>query len=182
MQVEVGKQDGVKVLSAAEIRKQLETKFEEWEEFYGLYTDQMILVARHYAWAEHRFIEWFDLPESVHYEIGFAPDPKLQENPQVNLSVSSTECLSCYEELSDSSFALECQHKFCNDCWLQYLTAKVQAGDNQCTAPCLQDGCNMVVTHSVFIEFLNGEAQEQYWRNLCRAYTNEDKSIRWCVR
>lgn len=123
----------------------------------------MILIARYYAWAEHRFIEWFDLPESVHYEIGFAPDPRLREDPNVNVSLKENNadncCLSCYEELTDTNcFALECEHVFCNDCWRDYLSTKVMAGDNQCTAPCLQDGCNMVATHSVFIEFLKGQA------------------------
>lgn len=79
-----------------------------------------------------------------------------------------------------NKFALVCGHTFCRDCWRYHLEARLNEGINNCSARCMQDGCNCVVTHSAFLELLDSAGQEHYWNNFCKTYTSEDRSIRWC--
>ena len=44
----------------------------------------------------------------------------------------------------------------------------------------MQEGCNIVVPHSAYLELLPSKQQEHYWNNLTKSYTAEDRSIRWC--
>ena len=46
----------------------------------------------------------------------------------------------------------------------------------------MQAKCNMMTTHSVFIEILNDCPVEKamYWKWLCKSFTDNNKSIQWC--
>ena len=92
-------------------------------------------------------------------------------------------CMICYEEITDeTSFALRCEHTFCNVCWQDYLKNKVHSGYQGIDSLCMQQGCNLKVGHSVFEKFLDGcyEDRDKYWKWLIKSLTDESKAIKWC--
>ena len=46
----------------------------------------------------------------------------------------------------------------------------------------MQVGCNLKVGHSVFLDLLGSEPSvlESYWKWVCKSFTDNNKSIRWC--
>ena len=92
-------------------------------------------------------------------------------------------CMICYSELNDSnSKSLPCGHTFCTECWQEYLVEKVNEGYMGIYANCMQNGCNMMVTHSMFVELLENCPKEKvsYWKWLCKSFTEENSNIQWC--
>ena len=93
-------------------------------------------------------------------------------------------CMICYSSISDSSdsYALNCRHTFCNECWSQYLTEKIRAGFQGINSNCMQDGCNMKVLHSTFEKFLtpSPKDKETYWKWLSKSFTDDNINIKWC--
>lgn len=92
-------------------------------------------------------------------------------------------CTSCYESFVNP-YSLKCGHTFCEDCWLQYLIAKITTGINCCEANCPQAGCNMTVTHTAFTKILASQPKhlDRYWRNLCKSFCETDRNFRWCSK
>lgn len=48
----------------------------------------------------------------------------------------------------------------------------------------MQEGCNLMVTHSAFLEILSSDKPtlDRYWKNLCKSYLDDDRSFRWCSK
>ena len=66
-------------------------------------------------------------------------------------------CMVCYSELTEeNSFALKCQHTFCNECWTEYLKDKLDTDYTGIDARCMESVCNIKVGHSIFERFLDG--------------------------
>lgn len=173
------------MLTQLEIRDSIEKQIKKWCEDYYQPFDRMILIARHCSWQNDKIMsDWVDNQDRLQFELGLIPRPDLRKDKRVNVSLPENNrekvCLSCYEPLDKTKFALMCGHTFCRECWRQHLVARLSAGINECTARCMQEGCNVVVTHSAFLELLDSKEQEHYWNNLTKSYTSEDRSIRWC--
>jgi len=75
-----------------------------------------------------------------------------------------------------------CKHTFCTNCWTDYLIEKVRSGPQGIEARCMQVGCNVKVGHSVFEKILatTPKDKETYWKWLCKSYTDDNNSIKWC--
>jgi len=57
---------------------------------YGMTTDLMILIARHYHWDEAKMQRWFDEEEALKYELGVVFDERLvATHPEINASLPS---------------------------------------------------------------------------------------------
>ena len=93
-------------------------------------------------------------------------------------------CMICYSEIDESnSSSLGCGHTFCNECWKEFLAEKVNEGYMGIYANCMQSGCNMMVTHTLFEERLAECPKEKvmYWKWLCKSFTEENNNITWCA-
>jgi len=124
------------------------------------------------------------------YKLGIEYDPNLEKkDPSIRMSLpqhNENHCLICYEEMSKSGlnqvYSLSCKHTFCKNCWMGYVTEKVESGCLGIDANCMQAGCNLRVGHSVFLDLLSSQPKkkEQYWKWVCKQFTDDNKRIKWC--
>ena len=152
----------VKVLDPV---KDLKPRFEKFikplVDLYCVTQDAMIIIARHYKWSKDMIDQrWFDEQEKLQYELGLEPHPAMSKDQLISSSLLSNNpsniCPICYESM-ESSFSLGCGHTFCKDCWTNQLAEQVQGERNSCESRCMQQGCNMQVGHSNFLEMLKGD-------------------------
>lgn len=112
-------------------------------------TDAAILL-RHYGWNKERLIElWVETPEKLKVEAGIMDDeitPKLQD-------LSKFTCQVCFLSSSDvgtgkvpkmSTLALACGHRFCKDCYTQYIEGKIREGESR-KIQCMEEKCGLIV-------------------------------------
>ena len=53
-------------------------------------------------------------------------------------------CSICGDDMpAEFCTALSCAHRFCNDCWKNYLTTKIREGETKLNCP--QHKCNLTV-------------------------------------
>ena len=74
--------------------------------------------------------EWLFKQDQLKFVLGLEFNNLIMQNhPETNASRPTENggyCIICYNELSEvSSFALGCGHTFCNECWREYLCAKM---------------------------------------------------------
>lgn len=104
-------------------------------------------------------------------------------------------------------YSLECGHKFCRRCWVQYLTQKIVEEGLSQSIKCLQPNCGMLVDDENVVMLINddSEVMSKYHRSMTiefvvvRKYTNfviklklklcifffflflqHNKTIQWC--
>ena len=74
----------------------------------------------------------------------------------------SFECEICYnDEPGLQTVGLSCDHIFCIDCYLHYLSEKIKQGDS-INIQCPQEGCKMTVGKATLSTVLNQEMYNRY--------------------
>ena len=178
---------GYKSVRSQQVRETVLERIKELEELYEMPLDALIIIARHYAWNQDRMQDWFNQQDQLKFVLGLEFNAALAtKHPQINSSLPSQHggyCQICYSEIDASnSFALACQHTFCNECWTQYLSEKVRSGFHGISAACMQTQCNMMVGHTKFDRFLaqSPKDKEMYWKWLSKSFTDDNRNIKWC--
>ena len=93
-----------------------------------------------------------------------------------------TEGMVCGESFTTKSpgAALECKHRFCDECWKGVCKAAISKGRESIYSRCPFLKCFMKISRSLFKKFCNSEEYEKYMLYLCKSYTDESSNIKWC--
>lgn len=107
--------------------------------------------------------DWFDQKDKLEIQLGIKTSKKVENDPKLQATLlknlEDMMCPICYEEMEEGQYmSLACGHTFCNDCWTNFLMTEVKGTKslNQSEAMCQQQGCNLMVTHSMFTQLLKG--------------------------
>lgn len=91
-----------------------------------------------------------------------------------SLILSSNECQICFGEITENnSFCLKCQHKFCKDCIIEYLTEEIK-NSRVLDIKCPYGKCKEIFTEEILSELLSPEIMKKYRKFL------EREKIRRC--
>ncbi|KAL3235045.1 hypothetical protein RNJ44_02833 [Nakaseomyces bracarensis] len=92
--------------------------------------EDILTLIQHYDWNEERLLEaWTDKMDDLLVELGI--NTNHLDNPQRREVVYKTDfsCPICCEEKSTETFALECGHEYCIDCYKHYIRDKLHKGN-----------------------------------------------------
>ena len=118
-------------------------------------------------------------------------------------TASSTpfECPICCEEFShdkleEKTLALGCGHRFCCECWNEYLNGKIKGEGESAKIQCMESGCKRIVREDIvdkqvseamsqrYVRTSIGQAcssrQRRYHNLLNVAYVADSPMLRWC--
>lgn len=133
-----------KVLGLEEIVSQQHKQIEEVSAILGLPSEASAILLRHLRWNKERLIEsYMDRPDTVLEKAGLGPDggraPKIEP-------VKGFTCTICFDdEPGMETYAMKCGHRYCVDCYRQYLAQKVKAEGEAARIQCPTDGCTRIV-------------------------------------
>lgn len=70
-------------------------------------------------------------------------------------STDSNACLVCYTDYDESSlFSLQCGHRYCKDCWNQYLTGKIAEEGLTDQLLCMDPKCKLSVPDEIIMDIV----------------------------
>jgi len=149
---------------------------EQVKEFTCLTPDEVIIVLSQNQWSRDKFeSKWFDNPDNFKIATGLVYNKTLNIPPTDNKN-----CGVCFSQNKNNFFGLSCNHKFCNDCWKEYLENKIADKLSTISTTCMQNGCNLFVPQSVFENFLNNDMINLYYIALIKSFTEQSQDIKWC--
>lgn len=119
------------------------------------------VLLQHFRWNEERLLEqYMESDQSVLRAVGepqnvqpgpvddYDGSPPASKRARLNPRAEGEQfdCPICCSSVSvkDETFTLRCSHRFCTDCWKDYVTAQVK-DEGQCFFKCMQDGCSTTV-------------------------------------
>jgi len=106
-----------------------------------------------------------DKQEEVLEKAGLSQDestaPKIEP-------VSGFMCDICCEDTPGlPTFALNCGHRFCVDCYRHYLTQKIKEEGEAARIRCPGDGCNQIVDSKSLDQLVTPDLQSRYVALYC---------------
>lgn len=168
-----------KILTPADIKAQQEEQFEEVSNIIELPPEQTAILLRFMRWNKEKLIEsYMDNQNKVLDQAGLGTT--FSEIPKV-IAVPGFECEICFEDRKGLlTYALKCGHRFCADCYTNYLTGKVKEEGEAARIQCPQDGCHRIVDAKSLRMLCGDDVQARYDVLLTRTYVDDKDNLKWC--
>ncbi|WVF73066.1 hypothetical protein IAT40_007885 [Kwoniella sp. CBS 6097] len=113
------------------------------------------------------------------------PASPLRRTRSVPAASGPFECPVCcmdYDAASveKNTYAMGCGHRFCKDCWTEYLAGKIKAEGESGKIQCMEDGCTRIVREEVIDEMVAADVFKKYHNLLNAAFVADSPNLRWC--
>jgi len=176
------------ILKSSDIEKLKSRIIEEAREFTSLSKEEATVVLIQYQWNIEKFRHlWYENVDENKKRCGIELTNQAKlELESYNKKRSDTDVNKCriceISEIDSTAYSLKCGHKFCSDCWKEYVYYKMEDTFTCILATCPQMGCNIIVPESVFLKFLNNDKKlkEEYQKALLKNFTDLNSDIKWC--
>eukprot|EP01112_Ceratiomyxa_fruticulosa_P005515 TRINITY_DN1616_c0_g1_i1.p1 TRINITY_DN1616_c0_g1~~TRINITY_DN1616_c0_g1_i1.p1 ORF type:complete len:552 (-),score=106.20 TRINITY_DN1616_c0_g1_i1:106-1665(-) len=137
-------------------------------------------LLRHFKWNKERLIErLMEDQDRVFKEAGVFPSAPSSSSSS---SQTTAACLVCCDDYPiNETISLSCAHRYCLDCWKNYLSLKVQDEGSHCVwTKCPSPGCNVLVDETVFKKVLDPVAFGRYSAFLVKTFVDNNPHAVWC--
>ncbi|KKA23014.1 RING finger protein [Rasamsonia emersonii CBS 393.64] len=168
-----------KVLSPADIEREQNQQINEVSQILGLPPESTAILLRFARWNREKLIEsYMEHPEETLEEAGlgqnFEGEPKTEVIPGFMCSI-------CCEDGDDlETYAMRCGHRFCVDCFRQYLAQKIKEEGEAARIQCPQDNCHRIVDSKSLNLLVTDDLKERYQTLLTRTYVDDKENLKWC--
>ncbi|KAK1775906.1 hypothetical protein QBC45DRAFT_395702 [Copromyces sp. CBS 386.78] len=168
-----------KVYRPEDIQKQQDDLVDEVNMILDISKEEAAILLRHFRWNRERLIEdYMDKPRQVLDAAGLAQTAADKPRLQV---IPGFMCDICCEDGDGlESFAIKCGHRFCVDCYRQYLSQKIREEGEAARIQCPADGCNLIIDARSLDLLVTPELTERYHELLMRTYVEDKESLKWC--
>ena len=133
------------MLGPSEIQAEQDGQVEEVGAILGQPPEAAAILLRFQRWNKERLIEtYMERPEELLDAAGLEPEAGSKERR--TSKVLGFVCdICCEDEDGLETYALKCGHRYCVDCYTQYLTSKIRDEGEAARIQCPSNGCNRVV-------------------------------------
>ncbi|KAI9348606.1 putative ariadne-1 protein [Obelidium mucronatum] len=118
--------------------------------------------------------QW-NIERAVDAALGGASDWSAAEAP----AAAWDECPVCFDT-DASPLALACQHRFCKNCYKEYLTTKIVDQGESAHIQCLDASCSLVVDQATVESIVDPAVHSKYLSLLLDHFVQCSKSLAWC--
>ncbi|KAI4134274.1 MAG: hypothetical protein LQ347_001657 [Umbilicaria vellea] len=168
-----------KVFSPSDIQAHQDKKINEVSAILGQPPEASAILLRHLRWNQERLIEFYmDKPEIILETAGLGPD---SAEPPKTRKVEGFVCeICCEDEAGLETYAMKCGHRYCIDCYRQYLATKIKDEGEAARIQCPTAGCNRIVDSKSLGLLVAKEVKDRYQVLLTRTYVDDKESLKWC--
>ena len=159
-----------KVYGPGDIQAHQDKQIEEVSTILGQPSEASAILLRYLRWNKERLIEtYMDKSEALLESAGLGPDNG--GTPKTKI-VKGFTCSICYEDESNTAtYAMKCGHRYCVDCYRQYLAQKIKDEGEAARIQCPTTGCNRIVDSKSLDLLVAAELKARYIHlQLCLEY------------
>lgn len=168
-----------KVHSPADIMAQQTEMMDEVNMILEMRPEDAAILLRYFRWNKERLMEdYMDNGAKVLEAAGLRSTnndlPKLETVPDFMCDIC------CDDDEGLQSFALKCGHRFCVDCYRQYLTQKIREEGEAARIQCPSEGCSRIIDARSLDLLVTPELTDRYQELLNRTYVEDKDILKWC--
>ncbi|KAG8738627.1 hypothetical protein FRC12_016680, partial [Ceratobasidium sp. 428] len=142
-----------KSLSVEELEGHMGKDADQFAGIFGLDLPTATMFLRYMSWNKEQAIEKFmEDQQAMLRKAGIVPaaGSTSSSKPKSNKSGPFV-CPICCDEEPENVLALACGHRFCSECWTQYLEGKIR-GEGEVQLACMADKCKLLVPDAFVYE------------------------------
>ena len=149
------------VFSPEDIQAQQDKQVEEVSNILGQPSEATAILLRYSRWNKERLIEqYMDKQDEVLDKAGLSLDESWQ--PRIEVIDGFTCDICCDDSTGMRTFAMKCTHRFCVDCYTQYLAQKIKEEGEAARIRCPGDGCNRIVDSKSLEVLVTSDLKDRY--------------------
>lgn len=148
-----------------------------------------VMMLRAYDWdANKLFKAWEEDKAKVMKRAAISEEAKAEEKKAEVDQDAMFDCELCYDEVPfHKSYALNCGHRYCFDCWGNWAKTKFEGGAGCVFTECIygtaKDKCKELVPPDQLLTFLTERPmKEKFERWRREAFIKQNSNIKWCPR
>lgn len=151
-----------KVFDPVQIQAQQDKQIDEVSSILGQPPEAAAILLRHLRWNKERLIDqYMEKTEEVLENAGLGQDA--QTNPPKIQKVKGFVCDICCDDSPDlDTFAMKCGHRFCIDCYKQYLATKIQNEGEAARIRCPGEECTRIVDSKSLDLLVSHDLRDRY--------------------
>ena len=159
-----------KVFDPSQIQEQQDKQIDEVSSILGQPPEASAILLRHSRWNKERLIDrYMEKTEEVLESAGLGQDST--SNPPKLQKVEGFTCdICCDDSPGMDTFAMKCGHRFCVDCYRQYLSTKIQDEGEAARIRCPGEGCTRIVDSKSLDLLVTVDLQDRYVKVLLAFY------------
>ncbi|KAH8840504.1 hypothetical protein MCOR27_006493 [Pyricularia oryzae] len=167
------------VYNPDDLRKQQDDLIDEVNMILEMRKEDAAILLRHFRWNRERLIEeYMDNRKKVLEVAGLGPN--VGGGPQLQVIPGFCCEICCEDEEGLQSFAMKCGHRYCVDCYRQYLTQKIREEGEAARIQCPSEGCHRIIDAKSLDLLVTPELKERYHVLLQRTYVEDKDTLKWC--
>lgn len=168
-----------KVYEPSDIQKQQDDMINEVNMILNMSKEDAAIMLRFFRWNKERLLEdYMDRSEQVIEAAGLASTttapPKLEVVPGFTCDIC------CDDEEGLETFAMKCGHRYCVDCYRQYLVHKIMEEGEAARIRCPSDGCTRILDSRSLDILVTDDLVGRYRELLNRTYVEDKETMKWC--
>ena len=133
-----------RVYTPADIQYHQDKQIEDVSALLGQPPEATAILLRHLRWNKERLTEaYWDRPEKTLERAGLGSDS--QQSPRTQVVKGFTCEICCEDTPGLETYALKCGHRYCVNCYRQYLAQKIKDEGEAARIQCPTSGCNRIV-------------------------------------
>lgn len=192
-------------LGNKEVERLIHKDAEDIMGIFGIDTDSALLLLRQMDWNKERLIEkYMDNPTAISVAAGVAAASPEKPAPRTTTSRTTPQapsrrgtrrnaappspvtpapslpvgCMVCCDESPAELKALLCDHKFCGNCWTDYMTSKIREGE--CNIRCMASDCAVGAPETFVKELVSKPNANRYDELVTRDFVAHTKQLKFC--
>jgi len=132
------------VYNPGDIQNHQDSQIGEVTQILGQPSEASAILLRHFRWNKERLIEaYMERPETVLENAGLGSGGGQVPTTK---AIKKFVCSICFgDEPGIETYALKCGHRYCVDCYRQYLAQKIKNEGEAARIQCPTEGCNQIV-------------------------------------
>ncbi|KAF6211188.1 hypothetical protein GE061_014303 [Apolygus lucorum] len=146
------------------------------------------ILLNHFKWDKEKLMErFYDGNQEQLFAEARVVNPftktSVVSKPKVTQTISGTEeCEICYSLLpSPMMTGLECGHRFCTQCWGEYLTTKIMEEGVGQTIACAAHACDILVDDATVMRLVkDSKVRLKYQHLITNSFVECNRLLRWC--
>lgn len=160
-----------KVFDPIQIQAQQDNQISEVSKILSQPVEAAAILLRHSRWNRERLIDqYMEKMEEVLEDAGLGQDAAT--NPPQLQKIKGFVCDICCDDSPNlDTFAMKCEHRFCMDCYKQYLSNKIQDEGEAARIRCPGEGCTRIVDSKSLDLLVSHDLQA---RCVCLVIARED--------
>ncbi|KAG4079792.1 hypothetical protein HA402_014923 [Bradysia odoriphaga] len=167
--------EAYKVITIVDVFRQMDDQIQNISDVMNIPAASARILLEQYNWQSDMLAEKFGSEQER--DILYRDAQMLI--PRINDRGRHPECMICLE--NSKTKELQCGHKFCRNCWNQYLTTKiVEYGAHR--IPCPDSKCNVIVEDYHIKRLMpDPKVLRKYKRSILNNYVKFKSNLSWCT-